>query len=211
LTPGSRGPCSCRVCPGGEFPDKIPKLSDTLKNNNRLSERNYPEKLILDFSRYIVSRINFFRYQKYGIDQDDLLQNIYLRIFKVFEKNDKNIKAFKSYISRIVDTVVIDAIKSSRKETEALKELNQNLIDVQGHSFSNSPSPSDGLKEILLSSLDGLKESQRFVISMYLSGMDLDEIAELRKWTLGKTKNMYYRGLKDLKKRLEIKGVFNEN
>jgi RNA polymerase sigma factor (sigma-70 family) len=182
-----------------------------LKNNARVPEKNYPEKLILDFSRYIISRVNSFRYQKYGIDQDDLLQNIYIRIFKVFEKNDKKIRAFKSYISRIVDSVVIDTIKSSRKETEALKELNHNLVDVQGHSFGKSQSQSDGLKEILLSSLDGLKESQRYVISLYLSGMDLDEIAELRKWTSGKTKNLYYRGLKDLKKRLEIRGIFYEN
>lgn len=182
-----------------------------MKNNDRVPEKNYPEKLILDFSRYIISRVNSFRYQKYGIDQDDLLQTIYIRIFKVFEKNEKKIKAFKSYISRIVDSVVIDSIKNSRRETEALKELNQNLIEVQGHSFGKSKSQSDGLKEILLSSLDKLKESQSYVISMYLSGMDLDEIAELRKWTLGKTKNLYYRGLKDLKKRLEIKGVFYEN
>lgn len=182
-----------------------------MKNNYRVPEQNYPEKLILDFSRYIVSRINSFEYQKYGIDQDDLLQNIYIRIFKVFEKNDKKITAFKSYISRIVDSVVIDTIKSKRKETEALKELNHNLVDIQGHSFGKSQSQSDGLKEILLSSLGELKESQRYVISMYLSGMDLDEMAELRKWTLGKTKNLYYRGLKDLKRRLEIKGVFYEN
>jgi DNA-directed RNA polymerase specialized sigma24 family protein len=63
----------------------------------------------------------------------------------------------------------------------------------------------------LLGALDEMKESQRYVISMYLSGMDLDEIAELRKWTPGKTKNLYYRGLKDLKKRLEIRGIFYEN
>lgn len=211
MTPASRGPRSCRVCPGGEFPDKISWLRTTLKNNDRVPEKNYPEKLILDFSRYIISRVNSFGYQKYGIDQDDLLQNIYIRIFKVFEKNDKKITAFKSYISRIVDSVVIDTIKSSRKETEALKELNHNLVDIQGHSFGKGQSQSDGLKEILLSSLGELKESQRYVISMYLSGMDLDEIAELRKWTLGKTKNLYYRGLKDLKRRLEIKGVFYEN
>jgi len=182
-----------------------------LKNNNRPPELNYPEKLILDFSRYIVSRINSFRYQRYGIDQDDLVQNIYLRIFKIFEKNDKKVRAFKSYISRIVDAVVIDAIKDSRKETEALKELNQNLIEAQGHSFGKSISQSDGLKEKLQSSLDELKEPQRYVISMYLSGMDLDEIADIRKWTLGNTKNLFYRGLKNLKKRLETKGVFYEN
>ena len=182
-----------------------------MKNNNEPSELNYPEKLILDFSRYIVSRINSFRYQRYGIDQDDLVQNIYLRIFKIFQKNDKKVRAFKSYISRIVDTVVIDAIKSSRKETEALKELNQNLVEVQGQSFGKSKSQNDGLKEKLLSSLDELKEGQKYVISMYLSGLDLDEIADLRKWTLGNTKNLFYRGLNDLKKKLKRKGVFYEN
>ena len=182
-----------------------------MKNKARVPEKNYPEKLILDFSRYIVSRVNSFSYEKYGIDRDDLLQNIYVRIFKIFEKNDKKIRSFKSYISRIVDNAVIDAIKSKRKETEVLKEINQDLVDGQGHSFGKSQSQSDGLKEILLSSLDGLKDAQRYVISMHLSGMDLDEIAALRKWTFGKTKNLYYRGLRDLKKRLERKGVFYEN
>jgi RNA polymerase sigma factor (sigma-70 family) len=211
LTPGSRGPCSCRVCPGGEFPDKISRLRATLKNNYRVPEQNYPEKLILDFSRYIVSRINSFEYQKYAIDQEDLLQSIYVRIYKIFKNSDKKRGCSRLYINRIINSVVIDAIKKSRKETEIVNTLNHNMIAVHGHAYEKSKSQSYDLKQILLRSLNELKGSRRYVIDLYLSGLELDEIAQLQKWSKGKTNNLFYRGLKDLKKRLKKRGIFHEN
>ena len=79
----------------------------TLAKNHRLSGQNYPEKLILDFSRYIVSRVNSYTYQKYAIEQEDLLQSVYVKIYKIFEKNERKIGSVKSYINKIVDSVVI--------------------------------------------------------------------------------------------------------
>lgn len=211
MTPSSRGPRSCRVCPGGEFPDKISRLRATLKNNDRVPEKNYPEKLILDFSRYIISRVNSFEYQKYAIEQEDLLQSIYVRIYKIFKNSDKKRGCSRLYINRIINSVVIEAIKKSRKETEIVNTLNHNLIAVYGHAYEKSKSQSYDLKQILLRSLNELKGSRRHVIDLYLSGLELDEIAQLQKWSRGKTNNLFYRGLKDLKKRLKKRGIFHEN
>lgn len=182
-----------------------------MKNNYRAPEQNYPEKLILDFSRYIVSRINSFEYQKYAIEQEDLLQSIYVRIYKIFKNSDKKRGCSRLYINRIINSVVIEAIKKSRKETEIVNTLNHNMIAVHGHAYEKSNSQSYDLKQILLRSLNELKGSRRYVIDLYLSGLELDEIAQLQKWSKGKTNNLFYRGLKDLKKRLKKRGIFHEN
>lgn len=182
-----------------------------MKNNYRVHEQNYPEKLILDFSRHIVSRINSFEYQKYAIEQDDLLQSIYVRIYKIFKNSDKKRGCSRLYINRIINSVVIEAIKKSRKETEIVNTLNHNMIAVHGHAYEKSKSQSYDLKQILLRSLNELKGSRRYVIDLYLSGLELDEIAQLQKWSKGKTNNLFYRGLKDLKKRLKKRGIFHEN
>jgi DNA-directed RNA polymerase specialized sigma24 family protein len=107
--------------------------------------------------------------------------------------------------------VIIEAIKKSRKETEIVNTLNHNLIAVHGHAYEKSKSQSYDLKQILLRSLNELKGSRRYVIDLYLSGLELDEIAQLQKWSKGKTNNLFYRGLKDLKKRLKKRGIFHEN
>lgn len=182
-----------------------------MANNHRESGQNYPEKLILDFSRYIISRVNSYSYQKYAIEQDDLLQSIYVKIYKIFEKNEKKIGFQRSYINRIVDSVVIEAIKRSRRETKALNELNHTLTAGQGLAHAKSLLQSSDVKEIVLNSLAELEESRRCVINLYLSGMDFDEIARLQKWSLGKTSSLFYRGLKDLKRKLEKRGIFYEN
>jgi RNA polymerase sigma-70 factor (ECF subfamily) len=42
---------------------------------------------------------------------------------------------------------------------------------------------------------------------MYLAGHPREEIAELMGWTEGKTRNLLYRGLADLRERLMAMGV----
>ncbi len=182
-----------------------------MAKNHKLSGPNYPEKLILDFSRYIVSRVNSYTYKKYAIEQDDLLQSIYVKIYKIFEKNERKISFVRSYINRIVDSVVIEAIKKSRRETRTLKELNHNVLASQSQAHEKSQVQSQDIKEILSSSLAELEESRRQVIRLFLSGMELEEISRLQKWSVPKTSSLFYRGLKDLKKKLEKRGISYEN
>ena len=63
------------------------------------------------------------------------------------------------------------------------------------------------IMEIIKESVDSLIESRRQVVKLYLLGMDLDEISEFFGWSDGKARNLLYRGLADLKKKLREKGI----
>jgi DNA-directed RNA polymerase specialized sigma24 family protein len=42
---------------------------------------------------------------------------------------------------------------------------------------------------------------------MYLQGYAREEIAQLLRWSEAKTRNLLYRGLDDLKRQLEARGI----
>lgn len=172
---------------------------------------DYLERLIQDFARDIIFRINYFRYQRYGLDRDDLVQSVYLKICKNFEKSDKKIRDLKSYIIRVVDSVMIEALTRSRIEMQTLSLLNRNLSAARKTNSGHTKTHGDGRQTILLGSLKGLKDSRQTVLRLVLSGLSLEEVAKLQQWSYGKTHNLYSRGLKDLKKRLKAKGVIYED
>jgi len=169
------------------------------------------EKLILKFTRDILFRINYFRYQPYGLDYEDLVQSVYLRICKNLKKSDKKIRDLKSYIMRVVDSVMIEVLAKSRLEMETIKVLNRNLSASPVTHSEHTKMHEESRKAALLGSLKGLKESRQTVLKLVLSGMSLEEVAQLQRWTYGKTHNLYSRGLKDLKKRLKAKGIIYED
>ena len=74
-----------------------------------MSARNVQiEKLILAFSQFIFHKINTFNYQKYGIAQDDLFQEIRIKIWKAYANNGNSIRNSHAYIKKIITSVVVD-------------------------------------------------------------------------------------------------------
>ena len=66
------------------------------------------------------------------------------------------------------------------------------------------------LAQAVHDALELLAESRRGVVRMYLAGYDRYEIADLLGWTEGKTRNLLYRGLEDLRKILASRGITRE-
>ncbi len=55
--------------------------------------------------------------------------------------------------------------------------------------------------------IEAIPASRRPVVRMYLVGYPREEIARLMGWSEGKTRNLLYRGLADLRERLRAMGV----
>jgi RNA polymerase sigma factor (sigma-70 family) len=166
------------------------------------------ESLIQNFSRYIFSRIGKFRYFKYGLERDDLLQDIYIKIWRYYEKNDKDIPISRSYIDTIINSVLINSIKKSRNEIKALNRLK---FDIQEISVRENTAQLDILKEVILNSLNEIKPPSKIVISLYLTGFTLAEVAKIKGWGQSKTNNLYYRGIEEIKKKLKANGIYYED
>jgi RNA polymerase sigma factor (sigma-70 family) len=165
------------------------------------------EEIIANFSRYIAVKISEYNYKRYGIAQDDLFQEIYLKIWKTLA-DGHDIRHLPAYIRKIVNSVVINQILASRKEIRAIESNTQIVRELHGLSGRQKNNP---FHSILLDSINSLKESQKTVLYLFLMDYDIDEIAKLKGWSKGKTNNIFYRAIKEIKKNLKDKKIIYED
>jgi DNA-directed RNA polymerase specialized sigma24 family protein len=58
------------------------------------------------------------------------------------------------------------------------------------------------LEDVVERAVDSLLESRRQVVKLYLLNLSIQEISSYLNWSVDKTRNLLYRGLADLKKKL---------
>lgn len=156
------------------------------------------KKILSNYSRYIEKIISEFNYERYGLSREDLRQEVYLKIWKVLE-NVYSIKYLPTYIKMIVKSVVIDQISLYKKEInfiDSKMQMAQKLEIFPGNKNE------EYVHIILVKSIDSLKESKKIVLNQFLDGNNILEISKLNRWSTGKTNDLFYRAIKDLKKKL---------
>lgn len=164
------------------------------------------EKILEKFSRFISLHIQKFHPQKSGIDPDDVYQEVKIKIWKVLN-NEKPIKNYASYIKKIVDSTLIDQIRKIRREDGVILYEKQKSITENKNQYARNESYSFHHKEILGRGVESLLESRRKVVKLFLLNMTIEEIAIFLNWSKDKTRNLLYRGLADLKKKLKEDGI----
>lgn len=178
-------------------------------DNNRAKIDEFMD-IIEQFSQFIRVHILKFAPQRKGIDPDDILQEVKIKIWNVLN-DEKKIDNYASYIKKIVNSSVIDHLRKIRREERVLiKELNRK-IEEKRSTYNREKIESENFKNILGQSVDSLLESRRKVVKLYLLNMTLEEISEFFNWSTHKTRNLLYRGLKDLKKILHKNGIDYED
>jgi RNA polymerase sigma-70 factor (ECF subfamily) len=178
-------------------------------NWNKDKDKEF-EILINNFSLFVKAHIQKFNIQKMGIDPDDVLQEIKIKLWKMLE-DEKIINNYASYIRKVVDSSVIDFLRKLRKEKTIFLHEKQKWISEQKINYLTDSSFDEGLKNTLNETVNSLIESRRNVVRLFLLGMTIDEISTFLKWSKDKTRNLLYRGLSDLKKKLREKGIEYEN
>lgn len=164
-----------------------------------------PEKELQDllerFTNFIRAHIQKFEVQRYGIDPEDITQEVRIKIWKLVDK-EKIIVNYASYIKKIVDTVVIDQLRLLKKDEQLYKMEKQKQIAEQMNVCRPEVLQNDLLKEAVGKAVESLIESRRSVVKLYLFDLSIEEISRFYGWSLHKTRNLLYRGLADLKRSL---------
>ncbi len=164
------------------------------------------DAVLSKFSRLIKVNIQKFNLPKDGIDPDDILQEVTIKIWKLLN-DEKKIANYSSYIKKIVDSSVIDHLRRARRERGFILLEKQKTISEWKNHYETAITEDKSLKKTVNVAVESLMESRRKVVKLYLLSLTIEEIATFYNWSRDKTRNLLYRGLSDLKKSLQEKGI----
>jgi len=169
------------------------------------------EKVVKDLSGHLSSALAAFGYRYHGIEKDDLLQEIHIRVWKALRDDHRDIRYFNAYLRKIVYSVFINEINRVNKENRLLERGGPCLSVYQGGGGGDGAAMVESMQSFVEESLEGLKPPRQAVVKLRLQGLTLAEIARLNRWSYRKTCNIFYRGLKDIKRKLGEKGIRYED
>ncbi len=177
-------------------------------DQQRAREKDF-EELLGRFGHFIRVHICKFNLHRYGIDPDDIAQEVKIKIWKLLH-DEKNISNYASYIRKIVDSSVIDQLRKFRRE-EGIYELEKRKkVAEQELSYNLEVARFKNLEDIIGREVETLIHTRRQVVKLYLLNLSIPEIASYLNWSVDKTRNLLYRGLSDLKKKLRDSDVSHE-
>jgi len=166
---------------------------------------------ILDaYAQYINLQVQHYDLPKYGLDPEDILQDVRIRLWKILS-GERTIVSPASYIKKIVSSAVIDQLRRRRRENELFRHEKQKYILEQAVPYSGEAIRKKAAEEAVGKAVGRLIDSRRQVVKLYLLNLTLPEISGYLNWSLDKTRNLLYRGLADLKKSLRDLEDENEN
>ncbi len=168
------------------------------------------QDILFRFSRFIKSHIHKFNIQKFGLDPDDIAQEVRIKIWRVLT-NEKTIDNYASYIKKIVDSSVIDQLRKLKREEGIFLQEKQACVAELKVNYEREMLREKDIQETIGRAVEALIESRRKAVRLYLLSMSIEEIAAFFGWSHDKTRNLLYRGLADLKRILKEKDIDYED
>ena len=150
-----------------------------------------------------------------GLQFDDIEQEARMRLWRALQ-DEREVTNYASYLYRIAATATIDALRriQARHEEQLDMLIKQRTDDGE---ILLAPAPVKDSPERLaesreavdkvMSAVAKLPDAQRRAVGMYLQGMTSQDVADLMEWSEPKSRNLIYRGLKELRKSLREEGI----
>jgi RNA polymerase sigma factor (sigma-70 family) len=145
------------------------------------------------------------RHRLSASDLDEVMQDVRIRLWRARSSREQIEALPTSYIYRTTVAAAVDLMRRRRRGGAAgVEEVD--TLDAASEVAARQDAMSDveqreGVERIM-AAVDALPEARRAVVRMHLMGYERDEIVALLGWTDGKTRNLLYRGLADLRELL---------
>lgn len=141
--------------------------------------------------------------------RDDLVQAALMRVAKLQRRSETERELTSFYLRRVAHSALVDEIRRLRRRGEIPLE------DDQGEerpivSETASPEARFHAREIaqgIRDCLTHLVAPRRRAVVLHLQGHNVPETADLMGWNEKRARNLVYRGLADLRRCLEAKGL----
>ncbi|HEY8534800.1 MAG TPA: sigma-70 family RNA polymerase sigma factor [Vicinamibacterales bacterium] len=141
-------------------------------------------------------------------DLDEVVQEVRIRLWRAGEAGKVLEELGSSYLYHVATSAALDVLRRRRAHGAA------DAVDVEQRrelpARTSSPEADLEAQELATqidAALETLSLERRVAVRFHLSGYDRDDIARALGWSEAKTRNLLYRGLDDLRRRLEAMGV----
>jgi len=135
---------------------------------------------------------------------DDLVQLAAIRVHQTYDGAEIN----GGLLYRVAQSVVIDEIRRQRRRQEILMTpTTPERVAGPSHHTPEALAHSESTTCAIQGCLHELPDDRRRAVDLYLQGHSVPESAALLGFDQKKTENLVYRGLADLRVRLERLGV----
>ena len=159
-----------------------------------------------EFNAILHSQAQFINYQvlafnlpKYGVDPEDVIQDIKIRIWTLICR-EKVIKNPRPYIRKIIYSSIIDQFRKHRREEDFYRlEAHRHVSELES-SYNKENLRKMAMAETVGKAVEKLIETRRQVVKLYLLNLNIREIAGYLGMSQDKVRNLLYRGLADLRK-----------
>jgi RNA polymerase sigma-70 factor (ECF subfamily) len=141
-------------------------------------------------------------------DIDEVMQEVRIRLWRAQGKGEHGPGVGASYVYRTAMSAAVDLLRRRRARRA---DVTVPVEDAFG-AADPAASPEQSLAATELGrqveqAIETIHPTRRPVVRMYLAGHPREEIADLMGWSEGKTRNLLYRGLADLRARLTEMGI----
>jgi len=141
-------------------------------------------------------------------DLDEVMQDVRIRLWQAHEAGKDIAGLGSSYMYQTATSAALDLLRRRRAKGGDRTE------DVQEHGALETPGAgpheaaiASDLSRSIEAALQELSEDRCVAVRMHLSGYDHKDIARMLKWTEARARNLLYRGMEDLRRRLTLLGV----
>jgi RNA polymerase sigma-70 factor (ECF subfamily) len=157
----------------------------------------------------LVRRVGL-RHRLSEADLEDVLQEVRIRLWRAQSQasSERTGPVSASYVHRVAVSAAVDLLRRRRargaEQTVALDEIQE---PVATHSDPARAVEESELAAQLERAIESITPSRRPVVRMYLAGYSGEEVASVMGWSEAKARNLLYRGLADLRERLQELGI----
>jgi RNA polymerase sigma factor (sigma-70 family) len=158
------------------------------------------DEALIKYAPLISAKIRNWNCPSLGVEADDILQEIRIRIWKAMEQGEQ-IQCFPAYLRKVTDSVIVTYFRKVRNTVE----YRDKKIPMKYVEYKTNENDGDlpMMARLIYEKLPLILESRRKILSLYLSGFTFKEIAELTNYTITKTRVLYFRAVRDVKKQIE--------